>query len=400
MSRKKKGEKLFYPTGCDLLDLEVGGGKGYGYEAGHIINIVGDKSSGKTGIAIEQIAAVKSVFKDRFRHKYNDAESGCTFDTKDIYGFELDRERSDTVEDWYNNTRQFLESLKKNEIGICVLDSLDGLSSMEMQKRADDRYKAFQKNKEFKDGSYQMGKAKFLSQEFFPDIGKLIEDKNAFLIIISQTRDKIGSMFKAKTRAGGKALDFYCHTILWLREICKIENKNRIVGILVEALTKKNKTARPFRKCRFIFLFDYGIDNIGSNVDFLFDLRTEEKGELKKSAKRLQWEEKEIKEINIKNIITFLRENEEWYNKYENDDPANNLKGEEKIEAIIKWIEKNKNIKKEYDKIFGSTKNRDELINWIEQDENRIKELTKKVREKWEMIELAAKVKRAKKYNL
>lgn len=398
MAKDKKEKKIFFPTGCNLLDLVVGGGEGYGYESGHIINVVGDKSSGKSGIAIEQIAATKSVFKEKLKYKYDDAESGFTFNTDDLYGFKIEKERSDTVEKWYGNTRQFFESLKKNEIGIYILDSLDGLSSKEMEKRANDRFKAFKKGKEYDEGSYQVGKAKFLSQEFFPHITGLIEDKKAFLVIISQTRDKIGSMFKTKTRAGGKALDFYSHTILWLREICKIEKKNRVTGIIIEAYTKKNKTARPFRKCRFIFLFDYGIDNTGSNVDYLFDLRTDT-GLLKKSAEHIQFENNK-KIINIKNMISFLKENKEWCNKYENDDPANGLKGEDKINSIIEWIQKNKDIKKEYDKIFGSTMTRNELINWIEQDENRIKELTKRVREKWEMIEQEIKTKRIKKYSI
>ena len=50
---KKSGrtnmEKLYFQTGCKLLDLVVGGAKGvYGFPAGKFINIVGDKSAGKT----------------------------------------------------------------------------------------------------------------------------------------------------------------------------------------------------------------------------------------------------------------------------------------------------------------------------------------------------------------
>jgi hypothetical protein len=314
-----------------------------------------------------------------------------------MYGYDLDKKRSNTVEDWYNNSREFFESLKKDEVGIFVLDSLDGLSSKEMNKRVDERYKAFKKGKDFDDGSYQMGKAKFLSQEFFPHIVPLVEDKKAFLIVISQTRDKIGSMFKTKTRAGGKALDFYCHTILWLREVCKEENKGIPTKIIIEAKTKKNKTARPFRKTKISFIFDYGIDNTGDNIDYLFNLRTDE-GKLRSSAKRIQWEER--KDITVKNITDFLKSNENWYKLYEEDNPTNNLKRGDKIDAVVKWIEEHKDIKSEYTKIFGVTMTRDELIDWVEKDEKRKKELTERVRDKWESVEQEIATKRTKKYSL
>ena len=48
---EKKEEKinnLRFSTGSDLLDLVVGGGLGEGFPAGKIVNVVGDKSSGKT----------------------------------------------------------------------------------------------------------------------------------------------------------------------------------------------------------------------------------------------------------------------------------------------------------------------------------------------------------------
>lgn len=46
------------------------------------------------------------------------------------------------------------------------------------------------------------------------------------------------------------------------------------VGVVVKAKTTKSKTPRPFRECFFSFLYDYGLDNIGTSIDYLFDLRT------------------------------------------------------------------------------------------------------------------------------
>ena len=44
---KQSSNFISAPTGCRLMDLGVGGGVGYGYPFGKIINLVGDKSSGK-----------------------------------------------------------------------------------------------------------------------------------------------------------------------------------------------------------------------------------------------------------------------------------------------------------------------------------------------------------------
>jgi len=398
MKEKKENEIMRLSSGSDLLDLVVGGGEGYGYPVQKIINIVGDKSSGKTFLACEILAATRYKLKEELKWKFDNCESGFTFDTQFLYGFEilpLDRKkqtRSKTVEDLYSNCRMFFESLKPGEFGIYVVDSLDGLTSKELQKRGDDRHNSFKKGKDFKDGSYQMGKAKFLSQEFFPPIADLIEESNGFLIIISQTRDKVDSMFKAQSRAGGRAMDFYCHTVLWLNSYYKIKKKGRAVGVIVKAHAKKSKTPRPFRECSFSLLFDYGLDNIGSNLDFLFDLRGEDLNLLKKSQS-IVWEGGS-ENISIKSLRLFAEEIgviEEFKNKFS----RSTLKGDDKKQVQAEWFEKN--YKDQFVKKFGISRTRDELIEYIE-SEGLQKELTLRVREKWEMIEQEIKTNRKKKY--
>ena len=79
--------------------------------------------------------------------------------------------------------------------------------------------------------------------------------------------------FERYVRAGGKAMDFYCHSVLWLANIDKIKKKGRAVGITVKAKTTKSKTPRPFREMYFELRFDYGLDDTSTCVDFLFDFR-------------------------------------------------------------------------------------------------------------------------------
>ena len=393
--------QIFAPTGCDLLDLAVGGGVGYGFPLGKIINIVGDKSSGKTFLAIELIAATfnHSVFKDRLVWKFDDGENGFTFDTKTLYNMEIipkekkKHEKSETVEEFYCNYRSFLESLSKDQFGIYVLDSLDGLSSKEVQDRGDQRFTKFKKGESFDKGSYQMGSAKFLSQEFFKNVTALTEEKNTLLIIVSQTRDKIDAMFPTQTRAGGKALDFYAHTALWLSTISKIEKKGRAVGVVVKALCKKSKTPRPFRSCVFTLLFDYGVDNIGSNLDFLFDLRGKD-GKLNIAANSILWSGEKCEDISVKSLLNFIKEQdrESLFKEVKKQ-----LKGLTGKGPIREWILQQEDLKGPFEEKFGLVMKRSELITWIE-DNNKQAELTERVREKWEQIENEIRTKRQKKY--
>lgn len=395
--KKKKINKNSFPTGSDLLDELTGGGESKGFPTGRIVNFVGDKSSGKTFLALEVIAAAKQIYKNNLKWVYDDSESGFSFDTKRLYGFEImpldknDRVKSDTVESAYCNVRKFFEGLKENEFGIYVIDSMDGLTSKQMNQLADEQYKTFISEKDEKEkGSFKMGKAKYLSDTFFPQLADLIENKNGLLVIISQVRTNIDPMsFEKFTRAGGKALDFYCHTVLWLANINKIKRKDRPVGVTVKAKNTKSKTPRPYREAYLTLYFDYGLDNISTNIDFLFDLRTPS-GQLQKE-KTISWEADS--DISIMDIKEFLQENkkEGYYRK--------NIHKKIKRDEFLEWInnEKQKSLFKKYMIKFSNKMKRDDLVKYIEEN-NLQNELTKRTVEKWEAIEMSIASNRPPKY--
>ena len=64
-------------TGSDLLDLVAGGGVPWG----KMVNIVGDKSTGKTLLMSELIACAHSKYGERLRWHYDDAEAGYSFNS-------------------------------------------------------------------------------------------------------------------------------------------------------------------------------------------------------------------------------------------------------------------------------------------------------------------------------
>lgn len=389
-------EMIRFNTGCKLLDLVVGGAKGvYGFPAGKFINIVGDKSAGKTFLSNEIIAwAYHNFDKKKFRWVYDDCESGYSFDTQSMYGFDIMPENpvhSTTVEEAFCNISDFADKLKGDQFGIYVLDSLDALTSNEQDERAEERLKAFHNDKTFDKGTYGMGKQKYLSQEFFPQLCSKIENKNILVIVISQVRENVDMFsFEKFTRSGGKAMDFYAHTVLWLATCKKILKKERPVGVVVKAKVTKSKTPRPFRECFFSFLYDYGLDGVGTSVDYLFDLRTD-KGELNTKAKAIQWAGDG--KYDLKSLKEFLAEYE-FAEKYEN---SKYYDGKPNADDIFDFIQSKKEYKEKFAEKFGESMGREELIEWIESN-NLENELDSRVEEKWEDFEASIKSNRKKKY--
>jgi recombination protein RecA len=278
----------FISSGSCLLDLVLGGG----WASGRIINIVGDRSSGKTLLVVEAAAQFARFFPGGKAHnaRYVDAESAFDSDYQRIMGFPKGVQECETgmetVEEFFADLTQFLDRLPAGQPGLYILDSLDALSdSAEMARELDDGK------------TYGTAKAKKLSETFRRITGRL-DRQNCTLIIISQIRDKIGVTFgETKTRSGGKALDFYCSQIVWLAEKNKIKRtvlgEDRPIGIVTVARTKKNKVGLPFRKCELEILFNYGIDDEQSMLNWLDSTtpgKTALKNALEMDAKKLREE--------------------------------------------------------------------------------------------------------------
>jgi len=319
---KKKDDDKFLKenilsAGSDLLDLTTG------YFPTGVMNIVGDSSSGKSFLSGEIIANSFHQFKN-FSWFYDDAEKGYKFDSQILYGIDILKDGllkedavSETIEDFEKNIHWVINKKNKEDIFIYVLDSFEKLSS-----REEELFMEKNRNKEKKDGTYGMGKASFFNQFCRNYVKKLVENK-ILLIITSQLRNKIGIFFGSPyTRQCEKALNFYSNIVLFMKETEKYKKFNRTYGICVGITTKKARHRKPFRSCYLDFLFDYGIDNIRSNLKFLFDLKTETgKDKEKKDKKNLIWKEKEFS--SLEKLIHYI---------YIND-----LEQELKEEVTEKW---------------------------------------------------------------
>jgi recombination protein RecA len=109
-------------------------------------------------------------------------------------------------------------------------------------------------------------------------------------MIISQVRENIGVTYgRSLKRTGGKAMDFFVSQVVWLREVEKIKVNDLVAGIKIQAKIDKNKAWKPYREVSFPILFEYGIDDAGSMVDFLIEHKY-----IKRSGSRYEWNGKKL----------------------------------------------------------------------------------------------------------
>lgn len=249
----------FIKTGSTGLDNILGGG----WALGRIGNIVGDKSTGKTLVAIESCANFLNTYPEG-RIFYNETEAAFDSAYAKALGIPINDitfvEDCLTVEDFFEHITSIYKKDKKakNTPTLYVVDSLDALSDKAEMER------------EISKGSFGAAKAKKLS-ELFRRITKKIKTTKTCLLIVSQVRDNIGVMFgKKHIRGGGKALDFYASQVIWLSQTGKLtktrKSVKRTIGITIKAMCDKNKIGLPFRECLFDIMFGYGIEDLVSNV--------------------------------------------------------------------------------------------------------------------------------------
>lgn len=132
-------------------------------------------------------------------------------------------------------------------------------------------------------------RAKICSREF-RKLNTVMEENNATVVILNQTRAAIGQYapmgMQAKTTAGGgNALPFYASCRIETKSQVRIEKKlsakkKKILGINVKMKNVKNKTHRPFVETDNIqLLFDRGINPLSGLLGCLLDAdRIEAKG--------------------------------------------------------------------------------------------------------------------------
>jgi len=292
---KEQREAALLGTGSTMLNLALSGKAHGGFPAGSLIYFVGDSSSGKTFFTLTCFAEAKnSPAFENYRLIFDNVENGALMDFEAFFGKKVaatieppnyrddgSSKNSYLIEEMYANLDRILdESAKKKVPVIYVVDSLDALTSRQAEVKADETIKAVEKGTALPK-SFGDGKAKYHSENLRRIVDK-IERSQSIVIFISQTRDNVdGGMFEAQQiHAGGRALKFYASAQIWtsatdIKE--EIKGKDRQIGIRVNLKVKKNRVSGKNWAVTVPLYWSYGIDDLGSCINFLLEEKVFEK---------------------------------------------------------------------------------------------------------------------------
>lgn len=188
-----------------------------------------------------------------------------------------------SLEEVFSKMYSVIEKIRKKDAErpiVIVYDSI-GVSPSARELREVDLPEGYDKAtyKRVVGGNEQPGeRAKICSREL-RKLNSVMEKTGATVIILNQTREKIGIMFgnPETTAGGGNALPFYASCRIRPQTQKKIEKKitakkNKILGINIKLKNVKNKTHRPFVESEGIqLLFDKGINPLSGLLSCLVE---------------------------------------------------------------------------------------------------------------------------------
>ena len=255
-------------SGSTLLNLAVSGGRvrGGGIPAGILVEIFGPSGSGKT-VLLSELAG--EIQRQGGQVMLNDPEARLNKQFVRIFGLDTDQigyARPDTVPEVFSAVRSWKPEGEGKIHGIFA-DSLAALSTdMEMGKDEGDKM--------------GMRRAKEFSEELRKTC-RVLAQKNYLMVCSNQVRQNVdaGQFGQKYTSPGGEAIAFYSSLRLRTSITNKIKAERkvvgkdvtRIVGVNIQVEVFKSSVWKPFRTAPLTILFDYGIDNIRQNLQFVKD---------------------------------------------------------------------------------------------------------------------------------
>jgi recombination protein RecA len=254
-------------TGSTLLDLAISGGvypEG-GIPFGIMVEVFGPSGSGKTVLLCE-IAG--RILREGGNVMFHDPEGRLNFQFATIFGVEKEKisyTMPNTVSEVFRSIRKW-EPRNPNGPSAIFADSLAALST-EMEMEDEDKM--------------GMRRAKEFSEELRKTC-RVLASKGYLLICSNQIRQNLeaGPFGQKYISPGGEAIGFYSSLRLRTSKPKPIKQEktigsktiSRIVGVEVQVEVFKSSIWKPFRSAPLTILYDYGIDDIRENLQYVKEM--------------------------------------------------------------------------------------------------------------------------------
>jgi RecA/RadA recombinase len=248
-------------TGSTTLDLAISSNKipGGGIPGGLLVEIYGKSGSGKTSLLSELCGSAQARGG---QINFQDPEARLDSDYARIYGAEILKEnyhQPATVTEMFDNFGAWQP--EGDGIHIMAADSLAALSTdLELEKG----------------DKMGMRRAKEFSQEL-RKYARLI-NKNGWLFACS---NQIRQGDFGMVTPGGKAFEFYSSLRISVNQVDKLfkekgfgeknQKVKRAIGVKSQCIVTKSSIDKPYREAIIYIKFDYGIDDVHGNLQWLKD---------------------------------------------------------------------------------------------------------------------------------
>jgi len=272
-----QSDKIFCPTGINVLDATLGGG----LVIGGMSILVGSPGCGKSMLAMQTMAQAQKL-KDCCLTVYLDSEESTTTERLSMLG--VNKPKVKPI------TQLTLEKVFKTIQNLCNFKDKKGLEKAPAVVIWDSIANTLtEKEFEVDDVNQAIGyKARFLTH-YLPQYVQKCANYNIGLIAINQLRDVISMgpyssprdlrmLSSHKSMPGGNSLKFNTFHLLELKvknviDPTKSTCKFPFDGIEVESACVKNKAFRPGISTKLIGNFTRGFSNFWTNYSFLTETK-------------------------------------------------------------------------------------------------------------------------------
>jgi len=253
----------FISTGCTLLDYAISNRKNGGVPVGRITELVGENQAGKTLIATHILANTQKrggiaicIDTEQDMDKTFSARVGVNWDNL-IY-----RDTLSCLEEVFEFIETVIKVTRMKHKDKLVTIVWDSIAATPARKEFEDDY----------DPQKTVAVHARIMSKGLRKIRLAIKQERITFVCTNQFRKKINISFgDPNTTAHGEAMKYYASVRVRFSRTGQLKEGDRVAGAMTEAKVFKSKVGPPWRTVTFPILYDYGVDNERSFLDYLIE---------------------------------------------------------------------------------------------------------------------------------